>query len=347
MGPSHHRTSDGIAVTLGLKFFSPLGAHGVLAVSPDPVPNMLIGTVQQIWRYPVKSMAGERLRECEVGSLGLLGDRGWAIRDELKSEVKTGTRIPLLMQCASEYREEPRDANIPHVSIRFPDGSSVGSDDPEVNARLSAVLGRSVKLWPRQPASDKEHYRRTSTAARVIGRLSDIPGFRALLPVLTKLPNLDATLRAAFSRTPDEPIPDISKLPKQLLKFTSPPGTYFDVSPIHVLTTASVAAMAQSNPAADWDVRRFRPNFFVETVAGIEGLVDSDWVGRVLRIGAVEVKCELPCVRCGMTTNAQAGLAKDNSVLRTIVKEAKQDLGVYCNVARGGKVCEGDRVELI
>lgn len=181
---------------------------------------MLIGTVQQIWRYPVKSMAGQRLRECEVGSLGLPGDRGWSVRDEIKSEIKTGMRIPLLMECASEYLEEPRDESVPHVNIKFPDGSSVASDDPDLNSKLSAVLGKSVRLWPRQPASDKEHYRRPGAAARLLAPLTDVPGFRALLPTITKLPNIDATLRAAFSRTPEEPLPDISKLPRTLFEFT-------------------------------------------------------------------------------------------------------------------------------
>jgi uncharacterized protein YcbX len=315
------------------------------AVKPQSI--MLIGTIEQIWRYPVKSMAGERLSECGVGSLGIPGDRGWAVKDEIKSEVKTGTRIPLLMQCASQYREEPGDGDIPHVSITFPDGSRVSSDDPDVNTRLSSVLEKQVRLWPRQPATNKEHYRRPGAAARIIAPLTDIPGFRALLPTLTKLPNLDSSLRAAFSRTPDEPVPDISNLPKELFEFTSPLGTYFDAFPIHVLTSASLAVMAESNPAANWDVRRFRPNFFVKTFPGIEGLVESDWSGRILRLGSVEVKCEMPAVRCGMTTNAQTGLEKDNSVLRTIVKEANQNLGVYANVTRVGRVSEGDRVELL
>jgi uncharacterized protein YcbX len=105
--------------------------------------------------------------------------------------------------------------------------------------------------------------------------------------------------------------------------------------------------MSQSNPAAEWDVRRFRPNFFVNTVGDMKGLVESEWVGRTLRIGSVEVKCEMPAVRCGMTTNAQKELAKDPSVLRTIVKEANQNLGVYASVAKNGAVREGDRVELI
>jgi MOSC domain-containing protein YiiM len=48
-----------------------------------------------------------------------------------------------------------------------------------------------------------------------------------------------------------------------------------------------------------------------------------------------------------MTTNAQTELPKDNSVLRTIVKEGKQNLGVYASVVSDGRVAEGDRVELI
>ncbi|HEY6233185.1 MAG TPA: MOSC N-terminal beta barrel domain-containing protein [Pyrinomonadaceae bacterium] len=308
---------------------------------------MLIGTVEQIWRYPVKSMAGQRLSDCTVGPLGIPGDRGWAIRDELKSEVKTGTRIPVLMQCASEYREEPSEENIPDVNIIFPGGARVASNDPAVDERLSEVLGTKVRLWPHQPASDKEHYRRPGTTARVIAPLTDVPGFRALLPTLTRLPSVNSTLRAAFSRNPDEPVPDISKLPKQLFEFTSPPGTYFDAFPIHVLTTASLAAMRRSNPAADWDVRRFRPNFFVKTEAELSGLLEPEWVGKTLRIGSVELKCEMPAVRCGMTTNAQTGLPKDNSVLRTIVKEAEQNLGVYASVSLAGRVAEGDRVEVI
>jgi uncharacterized protein YcbX len=308
---------------------------------------MLIGTVQQIWRYPVKSMAGEQLKDCTVGKLGLPGDRGWAVRDEEKSEIKTGTRIPLLMQCASQYREEPTDDRIPHVNIIFPDGSGVTSNDLEVNTRLSAVLGKQVKLWPRQPASNKEHYRRPGMSARVIAPLMNVPGFRALLPAITKLPSIDATLRAAFSRTDDEPTPDLSQLPKELFEFTSPLGTYFDAFPIHVLTSASLKVMSQSNSTADWNVRRFRPNFFVKTVAGIEGLVESEWAGKTLRIGNVEVKCEMPAVRCGMTTNAQKELAKDPSVLRTIVKEGNQNLGVYASVTKNGAVREGDPVELI
>jgi hypothetical protein len=47
-----------------------------------------------------------------------------------------------------------------------------------------------------------------------------------------------------------------------------------------------------------------------------------------------------------MTTRAQPGLTSDPSVLRTIVADAAQNLGVYGTVATGGVVRVGDVVGL-
>jgi len=131
-----------------------------------------------------------------------------------------------------------------------------------------------------------------------------------------------------------------------VIEFTSPPGTYFDAFPIHVLTTASLDMMARLNPTAKWEMRRFRPNFLIETRADIKGLVEAEWGGRKLHVGGVELRCEIPTVRCGMTIQAQAGLEKDPSILRTIVRDADQNLGVYASVVGAGEVRAGDLVEL-
>jgi len=105
---------------------------------------MLIGTVQQIWRYPVKSMAGQQLTSTDVGTLGIPGDRGWAIKCQEKSELKTGTRIPLLMQCASEYCAEPVNGDIPHVAITFPDGVRVLSSDADIDEKFLEGMEKVV-----------------------------------------------------------------------------------------------------------------------------------------------------------------------------------------------------------
>ena len=66
-----------------------------------------------------------------------------------------------------------------------------------------------------------------------------------------------------------------------------------------------------------------------------------------MRIGGLELKCEIPTVRCGMTTHAQVGLPKDPSVLRSIVKDAEQNLGVYASVITPGHVALNEPVELL
>lgn len=71
------------------------------------------------------------------------------------------------------------------------------------------------------------------------------------------------------------------------------------------------------------------------------------WCGKTLRIGGAQIKIEIPCVRCVMTTLAQGDLTKDPGVLRTIVRDAAQNLGVYATVGSRGRVAVGDVVELI
>jgi uncharacterized protein YcbX len=118
---------------------------------------MRIGTVKEICRYPVKSMAGEQIAECAVGMLGIPGDRGWAVRDETIGEITNGKHFPLLMQAAARYREAPAADFIPHVDMTFPDGAVLGSDAADVNQRLTELLGKPVSLWPLRPADDVEH----------------------------------------------------------------------------------------------------------------------------------------------------------------------------------------------
>src|SRR5687768_16301296 len=272
---------------------------------------MIVGTIKEIWRYPVKSMAGQRLETCTIGSLGIPGDRGWALRDETAKEITNGKRIPLLMKCAARYHEEPTNGTIPHVDITLPDGLRINTNNPQLNTILSEVLGKQVTLWPIQPASNKEHYRRAQRGSRLAGRLTQFSAFRSMLPTLTSFGSMNAALREVFSRQPDEPIPDISILPPEVLEFTSPPATYSDAFPIHVLTTSPLDTLANFNPTAVWYVRRFRPNFLIKTEAGMEGLIESGWAGRKLRLGNVELSCEIPAARCGMTTHAQTDLPKD------------------------------------
>src|SRR5262252_5036850 len=122
-----------------------------------------VGTVEEIWRFPVKSMVGEKLEAAQLTGQGLVGDRLWAVCDNQKGSILGGKQIPALMMCRARFLEEPAadavGASVPQVAITLPDGTELRTDQPDVNARLSTFLGRGVVLSPKQPATDRRHYR--------------------------------------------------------------------------------------------------------------------------------------------------------------------------------------------
>jgi uncharacterized protein YcbX len=284
-----------------------------------------VGTVKEIWRYPVKSMAGERLARSSVGARGLPADRGWALRDEKAGEVRGAKKLPDLIKCAARYLEVPEANRIPHAEITLPGGESVRtSDTGAVNQKLSALLGRAVTIWPLQPPDRKEFYLRAAPESG----------------------DMMTELREIFGRLPDEPLPDLTAVPPEIMQYTSPLGTYFDVYPLHLMTTASLDELKRRAPGSTIDVRRFRPNIVIDSPAGTVGFVDAEWAGRYVVIGETRIKIEMPCMRCVMPTLEQQSLPKDPRILRAIVREANQNLGSYATVARGGDIAVGQEVWL-
>jgi len=285
---------------------------------------MQVGTVQEVWRYPVKSMGGERLRSSEVGPQGLAGDRGWAVRDEDNGGIRGAKKIPELMRCRARYLAEPSVTRGGDVEMTLPDGSLVRSDAADVHQRLSGTLGRPVTLWPLQPADRLEHYRRGAPTH----------------------PDLEQELRATFALEPDEPLPDLSGLPPEIFEFESPPGTYFDAFPLMLLTDSSLRRLAALAQGSAIDARRFRPNFLI-AVGGEDRFVETGWRGRRLRVGGLVAEITIDTMRCVMTTLPVDELPKDPRIMRVLVREARQCLGSYAKVVEPGTVSIGDPVELL
>jgi uncharacterized protein len=284
----------------------------------------VIGKIKELWRFPVKSMQGSTLAVCDVTPQGVVGDRCWAMRDDTRQEVQWGKLFPQLMLCSARYREEPTVNHIPPVDITFPDGEILGSDHPRLTEKLTALCGRAASLWPLQPATNRDFYKRYKP---------DLAAWQAEMVGL-------------FAREPGEPIPDFSELPEVLMDYVAVPGTFFDNEELHLITTASMTFMRQKNPTAAWDIRRFRPNLYIETIADLTGLVEQTWIGKTLRIGTAVLEISAPTPRCGMTTRPQGDLAFDKTVLRTIVREGNQNLGVGAHVRQAGRVPVGAEVVL-
>jgi uncharacterized protein YcbX len=103
--------------------------------------------VAELWRYPVKSLQGERLTSTEVGPEGLAGDRQWALFDVDTGFGLTARRVPDLLFLSGRLRADG------HVEVVLPDGT-VTSDD----AVLSDWLGRPVALRAAADAPGERRY---------------------------------------------------------------------------------------------------------------------------------------------------------------------------------------------
>jgi uncharacterized protein YcbX len=64
-------------------------------------------------------------------------------------------------------------------------------------------------------------------------------------------------------------------------------------------------------------------------------------------VGEVELEVVHDCPRCVMITRPFADLPTDRDLLRTVVRDANQNVGVYANVARPGVIRPGDPLTLL
>jgi uncharacterized protein YcbX len=109
-----------------------------------------LASVVSLWRYPVKSMMGEELNATEVTEHGLLGDRAYALVDNSDGKAATAKnprKWPHLFDFRATFVEPPRPAaKVPPVRIALPDGTTVASDQRDLNQILSKALNREVTL---------------------------------------------------------------------------------------------------------------------------------------------------------------------------------------------------------
>jgi uncharacterized protein YcbX len=279
--------------------------------------------VDQIWSYPVKSMVGGTVASAEVSMLGIVGDRRWAVRDLERGGIRGAKQMGGLMTLAA--REVPGyTGDTGDVEIDFPDGRRLTSKSPDIDEALSAHLGHPVRLEALRPADDLDHYRRGAPA-------ND---------------DFMVELRNIFGREESEPLPDFSVFPPEVVEFESPPGTYHDCWPLMIMSTTALESMRSALPDSIIDVRRFRPSVVIDT-PGATGHPEFAWAGRTARLGDATIAFESPCPRCVMVTREVADLPADRSILRHIVRDLDQNVGIYARVVEPGSFATGDELRFI
>ena len=209
-------------------------------------------------------------------------------------------------------------------------------EPPQVDAPLPPVR----IVWPDGSAISSNGEDPDARLSETLGRPVTLTTKRPEAPSLERLDPL----------AEEETIVDIGELMMA--------GRFSDYAALHLITTATMARLAELRPESTFNARRFRPNVTIATAEGETGFVENDWVGRELAIGdEVRLRISDPTPRCSIPTIAQGDLAKDPQVLRTIVEHNRLPVplldgetlpcaGVYGFVIRGGTVKRGDAVRV-
>src|SRR6266850_947345 len=107
-----------------------------------------IGQVEAIFRYPVKSMAGERLEVAELGWHGLDGDRRLAFRrmdDRSGFPWLTAVKLPDLVLFAPQRRDDGAQGDLP-THIRTPDGEEMSVFGEDLATEVGRRYGAPVQM---------------------------------------------------------------------------------------------------------------------------------------------------------------------------------------------------------
>jgi uncharacterized protein YcbX len=226
-------------------------------------------TVSEIWRYPVKSLGGERLESADVDQRGIAGDRQWGVLDVATGLMLTGRRQPELLMLSARLVD-----GRPHITDEA--GRPLADD-----AALSASLGRDVEL---------------RSAADGAGTFEN---------------PMDIDNEADW------------------IQWQSSGNTLHD--------GRSKISLVSSTSLGDHDARRFRINLI------LDGAGEDELTGN-LRIGGIVAQIRRPIDRCIMVTRAQPGLPRDLRVLKQIIRERDNRLGIGAVVTREGTVAVGDEL---
>ncbi|WP_328610576.1 MOSC N-terminal beta barrel domain-containing protein [Amycolatopsis sp. NBC_00345] len=290
-----------------------------------------VGSVAELWRFPVKSMLGERLDTVELTGTGIAGDRAYAIFDPATGKVASAKHPrlwPDMFGCRATFVAPPRPGEPPPPArIELADGTVVRTDAPGADDVLSRFFGREVRLISASPEKyliDEYH-----------------PDLEHLNPQGDRDVVVDQPLGAALFGALGRPS-------------VVPPGALVDLFPLSVLATSSLRRFAELEPDGEWDTRRFRMNVIVETPGTT--FADNAWVGGNLAFGTgAALDVAVPTPRCVMTNLALDELPRNPRMLKAAAAHNRLDIlglglypcaGVYAVPTAPGPIHIGDQVRL-
>jgi uncharacterized protein YcbX len=285
--------------------------------------SVRLATVAELWRYPVKSMRGERCDVLNVSMQRCEGDHLFGVLDETSGMVMSAKRHGQLLLARARYDAAGA------VWVELPDGTRHEAGSAGCDRAMSDWLGRAVRVIepedgvtyefeinePDQLDSDPAWF----TFPSAPGSLFD--GRSSIHAVLT------SGLGAAHALAPDSSWAVSRFRPQFVLD---------DLPFVVTAGSAGPTSTASNSGAAGLDV----------------GFLEAAWPGRDVRVGA-EVVCAVRkrTERCVLTTRPQGSpdgesheLGRDRDVLRTLSTHTDSLFGLYVDPTAGGAVRVGDPV---
>ena len=141
--------------------------------------SIKIGEIEALFRYPVKSMSGERVSEADLGWHGLDGDRRLALRrigQDSGFPWLTASTLPELLLFAPHRREPALHGHLP-THVRTPEGDELAMLGSELAAEIGRRHGAPVEMVHLNRGIFDEASISVITSATVdeVGRLSAQP----------------------------------------------------------------------------------------------------------------------------------------------------------------------------
>ncbi len=234
-----------------------------------------IGEIRGLFRYPVKSMAGQAIELAELGWHGFEGDRRLALRrvgDRGGFPWLTASRLPELIVFVPLRRAPAASEDLP-THVRTPEGEELTVFGEELAAQIARRHGSPVEMT-----------------------------------------HLN---RGIFDEA--------------------------SISVIASVTVDEVARLAARRP----DVRRFRPNIWIESLRSVP-FEEDEWVGGILSFGGIPDGAAISITnrdeRCSMVNLDPDSARSDPEVLKAVAQVRDNEAGVYGTVIRRGRVAVGQPV---
>ncbi|MXZ78320.1 MAG: MOSC domain-containing protein [Acidimicrobiia bacterium] len=267
-------------------------------------------SISELWRYPVKSMGGERVESLELRTSAVVGDRQWAVRNTETGKIASAKRPRPYGQLLSWSARTQADGRLVAVS---PDGGEYAVGSGELDAALTEALGEPVQVVEVEKGRDETYG----------SEWPEIPG-----TVLSDV-EVDLPIAAITEKTSFVDASAVHIIVNQSMKYLAS------------LLDGVKLGVERFRPNIVLDAH---------DDAGSGEFADLAWQDIDFKIGNAELRIGDATPRCVMTTLAQPGYEQAKGVLQVLAATARKEFdygafacfGTNAEVTAAGTIKVGD-----